>query len=162
MRSERREIMVGVAALACLAMLLAYVYGGRDVAAKAAGEMRVVAKFNRVDGLVAGDEVHLSGIRVGTIESMRLDDNFRAVLTLKLRGDVKLPKDTSAAVHTDGLFGAKFVVLEPGAEEAMMNSGDEITYTQGAVVVTELLDLIISEGRAAMKRRKEQGATVGN
>jgi len=162
MRSELREIMVGVAALGCLALLMAYVYGGREVAATAAGDMRIIAKFNRVDGLVAGDEVHMAGIRIGTIEHMRLDDGYRALLTLKIRDDIKLPKDTSAAVHTDGLFGAKFVVLEPGAEEAMLKSGDEITYTQDAVVVTELLDLIISEGRAAMKRRQEQDAKAGN
>ena len=61
---------------------------------------------------------------------------------------VRLPADTSAAIHTDGLFGSKFVVLEPGGEETYLGDGDVITFTQDAVIVSELLDLIIAEGRA--------------
>ena len=48
-----------------------------------------------------------------------------------------------------GLFGSKFVVLEPGAEEALLTSGGELNFTQDAVVVSDLLDLIISEGHVA-------------
>ena len=66
----------------------------------------------------------------------------------------ELPLDTSAAIHTDGLFGSKFVVLEPGAEEDVLQSGDEFTYTQDAVVVSDLLDLIIAEGKAARAKRE--------
>jgi len=152
LRGEAREIAIGAAAFGCLALVFVYLYGGRDVAAAIDGT-EVVAKFNRVDGLVTGDEVHMGGIRIGTIERMTLDDQYRAVVTMRIRPDVKLPKDTSAAVHTDGLFGAKFIILEPGGEVEFMRPGDEITYTQGSVVVSDLLDLIISEGRAAMTRR---------
>ena len=70
------------------------------------------------------------------------------MVTFWIDGDVKIPKDSSAAIHTDGLFGSKFISLGPGAEEALLKDGDTITFTQDAVVVSELLDLIISEGKA--------------
>ncbi|WP_366914880.1 MlaD family protein, partial [uncultured Lentibacter sp.] len=68
------------------------------------------------DGLVEGDPVFLSGIRVGSGEKLYLNENFRAIATFWIEDGVVVPKDSSAAIHTDGLFGSKFIVLEPGAE----------------------------------------------
>ena len=65
-----------------------------------------------------------------------------------------LPTDTSAAIHTDGLFGRKFVVLQPGGDETMLKDDGVITFTQDSLIVGELLDLIIAEGRA--QRAAEQ------
>ncbi|MEO5337706.1 MAG: MlaD family protein [Magnetospirillum sp. WYHS-4] len=149
---EIREVLVGgLAVLGLVAMLGLSYGGGKDAAKTQAGEYALKAIFNRVDGLLEGDEVHLGGIRVGTVDRLSLDANFRAVATLRIRSSVKLPRDTSAAVHTDGLFGSKFVVLEPGGEEENFKPGATIDFTQDAVIVGELLDLIIAEGRANRK-----------
>lgn len=166
MTSEFRETLIGAAAFGCLLVVLVYLYAGRDwrearAGAALGGEKTVVARFNRVDGLVDGDDVMLGGIRVGTVRKMTLDDRYRAVVTMKIFGDVPLPTDTSAAIHTDGLFGSKFMVLEPGGDAIMLKSGSEITFTQDAVVVSDLLELIIAEGRAALASRKKDAAAAG-
>lgn len=148
MSTESREISVGAAVVASLVAVMIFLYtGAEDVTDKGSG-VRITADFNRVDGLIDGDPVFLSGIRIGTVEKMFLNENYRIVVALRLNEDVYVPIDSSAAIHTDGLFGGKFIVLEPGAEEAPMKSGAKITFTQDAVVVSELLDLIISEGKA--------------
>jgi phospholipid/cholesterol/gamma-HCH transport system substrate-binding protein len=152
-----KEILVGVGVLSAFIAVLAYLYVGRTITAEAASkEYRLTATFNKVDGLIPGDTVRLGGIKVGTVESQKLGKNFRAVLTFKISGDFRLPVDTSAAIHTDGLFGSKFVILEPGGDERYLKNGDEITYTQDAVIVTELLDLIISQGKANLKKLEEK------
>ncbi len=76
------------------------------------------------------------------------------MISLKIDPAVNLPTDTSAAVHTDGLFGSKFIVLEPGAEEEDLESGEEITFTQDALVDSDLMELIISKCKAAQVKRK--------
>jgi hypothetical protein len=43
--------------------------------------------------------------------------------------------------------------LEPGGDEATLADGGVITYTQDSLIVGELLDLIIAEGR--MRRGAE-------
>ncbi|MBI3113356.1 MAG: MCE family protein [Rhodospirillales bacterium] len=159
MTSETREILIGAGAFGCLLLVLAYLYGGRDwrearASTGTSGHKMVVAKFNRVDGLVEGDDVMVGGIRVGTVSRMTLDDRYRAVITMKIFGDVPLPTDTSAAIHTDGLFGSKFLVLEPGGDQVMLKTGGEIAFTQDSVVVCDLLELIIAEGRAALAERR--------
>lgn len=156
MTTERREMVVGGAVVLVLVAALFLSYGGRSLASKAdTGTYFLNATFNRVDGLLAGDEVRLSGIRVGSVASMKLDEYFRANLTLKIDETVKLPLDTSASIQTSGLFGSKYVVLEPGGEEAYFKAGDKITFTQDATIVSELMDLIIAEGRA----RSADGST---
>ena len=97
---------------------------------------------------------------------MRLDKGFRAVISMRIDAPIGLPKDSSASIHTDGLFGSKFVVMEPGAEETVLKSGDEIRYTQDALVVSDLMELIISEGKSARAEAdkaagQSQGQTQG-
>ena len=110
---EAREIVIGGAVVVVLALVLAYSYGGSGVKS-AVGAYTLIAKFNRIDGLNDGAEVFLAGIKVGTVSGQTLDDDYRAVVALQLEPGVKLPADTAVAIHTDGLFGSKFVVLDPG------------------------------------------------
>lgn len=146
-RREVREMLVGAATVLALALVLAYSYGGTRLQ-PALGGYAVKATFNRADGLPLGADVLLAGVKVGSVIAQSLDAHYRAVVTLAIDADIKLPADTAAAIHTDGLFGEKFMVLDPGGEEDTLAPGDEITFTQDAMIVEELLDLIIAEGRA--------------
>lgn len=149
MASERRrETLVGSVAVSILAFLLMASHGSDRLDAVGKDTYQVKATFNRVDGINLGDEVQLAGVPIGTVVDTALEDNFRATLTFRIDGDVPLPRDTSAAIHTSGLFGDKFIVLEPGGELENLQPGDRITFTQDAQIIGELLDLIISEGRA--------------
>lgn len=144
-----RDILVGATTMLALVGLFAFSYAGKQLSAEASvGAYPVTATFSRVDGLFEGDEVRLGGIRVGTVGQQSLDKNYRAVVTLNINSGMDVPVDSAAAIHTDGLFGSKFVVLEPGVEDGLLKAGGVIQYTQGAVVVGELLGLIIDEGRA--------------
>ncbi|MCW8914725.1 MAG: MlaD family protein [Magnetovibrio sp.] len=154
--NDNRDTWVGGAMVLVLAALFAFSYGGKQKTDQlGVNSYPVTAIFNRVDGLAEGDEVRLGGIRIGKVGSQNLDEHFRAVVTLILDKGIDIPVDSAAAIHTDGLFGSKFVVLEPGVEEVFLQAGDDIEYTQSAVIVGELLDLIISEGKA----RQDAAAT---
>jgi phospholipid/cholesterol/gamma-HCH transport system substrate-binding protein len=152
MGRDGREILVGMAAFVTLVFALGLSYGAGRL--KPTGGYALTATFNRVDGLSIGDDVRLSGMKVGDVESQLLDDNYRALVTFRITSDVKLPTDTAAAIHTDGLFGTKFVILDPGGEDATLKPGGNISFTQDAVLVDELLELVIAEGKA-------RGATKG-
>ncbi|MHA1597898.1 MAG: MlaD family protein [Alphaproteobacteria bacterium] len=159
--SETKTIAVGAAVVVALALIIIVLPGGRDAAKSATdGSYTISAVFNRVDGLIEGDEVLMGGVRIGTVTSQSLDDNYRAIIGLTLTSDIKLPTDTSAAIHTDGLFGSKYVTLEPGGDEENLSEGGVITFTQDALVVSELLDLIIAQGKQQAKEAREAKAQV--
>jgi phospholipid/cholesterol/gamma-HCH transport system substrate-binding protein len=156
MSEDGRNILVGVLALIALGLLGSVTFGGKTVGAAAGGGYVVTAIFNRIDGLNVGDEVRMSGIKIGEVSRMRLGPNFEALVDLRIDNPVGLPTDTSAAIHTDGLFGSKHVVLVPGADETELKAGGRIDLTQDSVVVTDLLDLIIGEAKANAAKREDE------
>ena len=99
-------------------------------------------------------EVRLGGIPIGKVASFHLTPDFRAVVSMRMASGIALPKDTAVAIHTDGLFGGKYLELEPGGEDAILKDGDSIVYTQDAIIVTRLLDRIIAQGEARIEQQK--------
>ncbi len=160
MAHEVRQIVVGVTVIVAVALLLGFWFGGSRL--KPVAGYVLNATFNRIDGLAEGADVRLGGIKIGVVEGQRLDQDYRAVLTFRMNSDIRLPTDTSAAIHTDGLFGTKFVILEPGGEAEMLEPGDEFSFTQGSVIVNELLELIISEGKAQRQKAADGGPAKPN
>jgi phospholipid/cholesterol/gamma-HCH transport system substrate-binding protein len=149
---EIREVVVGGVAVVVLGFAIAGSYGGQAVEAETGfDQYRLFANFNRIDGLRVGDEVFVSGVRVGAVDQVALDVAYRAQVTLRIDSSVRLPTDSAVAIHTDGLFGSKFVSLLPGIEEKTLRGGDSLSYTQDSLIVSELLDLIIAQGKSVRR-----------
>ena len=81
----------------------------------------------------------VSGIRVGTVDSVYLTEDHRACARLLVRDDVRLDADTMAAIFTLNVLGEKYVSLEPGGSDDMLQTGDELLHTQSALPVERVL-----------------------
>ena len=146
-RNDRDTVTGGaVVVIGALLLTLAFSIGGKST--NTADGYTLSARFNRADGITVGSPVRVSGALVGRVVEQGLDDRYRAILTLHIRPDIALSKDSAAVIYTDGLLGAKFVELKPGGDEQMLKPGQEIQYTQDAVVIEDLLDMIIQQARA--------------
>ena len=105
---------------------------------------QVTAEFDNASGLGPGSEVRMSGVKIGTVQSLELDRaTYFAVVTLNIDESIELPRDTSARIIADGLLGSNFVALEPGGEEETIPPGEAITFTQGSINVVDLLGRFI-------------------
>lgn len=145
-QTRKTETMIGAAVVLTGAVLIALLYSGGSKAT-ASGTL-YTARFNRAEGIGIGSHVRLSGIQVGRVSDQALDESFRAVLSMRIDPTVQLSADTAAVIHTDGLLGAKFIALQPGADDAVLPSGGEIPFTQDSVAVEDLLETIIAQGKA--------------
>jgi len=104
----------------------------------------VIAKFDRIDGLMKGSEVRMSGVKVGHIKDMHLDpQSYMAVVRISLAPHVILPTDTSAEIVSDGLLGGKVMALIPGGDEEPIPPGGQIKFTQAAVSLESLIGQFI-------------------
>lgn len=138
-----------------LAAFFIVVFSRDDISHKDGGKYyQLFARFNRTDGLLVGDTVRLAGMDIGRVVNARLDDNFKAILTLELKESVKLPDDSSAAIVSSGIMGSKYIEIEPGGSEDMLAAGDEFSYTQDAMVIEELIERIIGIGKAKRQNKK--------
>ena len=139
------ETLIGAVVLVVAAGFLLFAYGRTDVGAVAGYE--VIAKFERVDGLVIGSDVRMSGIKIGTVVNQVLDNvDYLAVVRLSVDPSVKLPDDTAAEIVSDGLLGSKYVSLVPGGADEMIEAGGEIKFTQSSISLEQLIGkLMFSE-----------------
>lgn len=101
---------------------------------------QVLAKFDNVDGVSAGSDIKISGVKVGSVNSETIDpETYQAILKLDIDKNVQLPKDSSAKILSSGLLGGKYIGIEIGAEEEMLTNGERIMFTQSGVNFEELL-----------------------
>lgn len=99
----------------------------------------VIAKFSSTTGLRAGANVEIAGVSVGKVAKIELDPEYHSLVHIRLRNGVKISGDTGAAIKTSGLIGDKYVNLTPGGAEADLKDGDELTETQSAIDIEELI-----------------------
>ena len=146
MKEEARHIVIGMTTLVVLLLIGGLSFSSSQIEAPMG--VTVKAVFNQIDGLSKGDDVRMGGVVIGEVSKLTLGENYSAVVLLQIDNPIPLPNDTSAAIHTDGLFGRKYVSLEPGGDEEYLAAGDEISMTQDSVVVQDLLELIIGEAKS--------------
>jgi phospholipid/cholesterol/gamma-HCH transport system substrate-binding protein len=76
---------------------------------------RYTAEFSDVSGLYAGDDVRISGVQVGKVETIRLDGRI-AKVDFTAQADHPLYANTVAAVRYQTLIGQRYVELVQPAE----------------------------------------------
>ncbi|MCE3232531.1 MAG: mlaD [Rickettsiaceae bacterium] len=133
------ETLMGAVVLLVAATFVFISYKSGNISPAANG-YTVKAKFREIGSLSVGSDVRVGGIKIGTISGQSLDPkNYMAIIELNIKSDVKLPKDSSAAVVGDGLMGGKYIAIQPGGEEEFIEANGEIKYTQDAISIEELI-----------------------
>jgi phospholipid/cholesterol/gamma-HCH transport system substrate-binding protein len=143
--SPTRDLVVGIFVAAGLAAIgyLSIQIGGLTY--KGAGGLQLYAVFDEIGGLKERAPVAIAGVTVGQVTGISLDELLRARVTLDLDAGLSLPVDSSAAVRTSGVLGDQFVALEPGGEDAMLESGEEIAYTENALSLERLIGKFVHD-----------------
>jgi phospholipid/cholesterol/gamma-HCH transport system substrate-binding protein len=145
MASNTAETLIGAVVLAAAAGFVTYAATIADLSTGASrGATEVIARFGKAEGVAPGGDVRVAGVKVGTISEMVLDsDTYEAKLTLAIDPGVQIPDDTQAKITSASLLGDSYVALEVGGSEFMLESGDEILYTQSSVSVGDLIGRFI-------------------
>lgn len=151
-KEELKNLVIGLCIIGlCMVGVIVFnlqrnIWKGAEVT-----DYTIYATFNRTDGLMIGDKVRLAGIDIGHVEQSVLDEDYRATLTLKIRDGILIPDDSSASIVSSGIMGSKYIEIEPGGSEDYIENNGEFLYTQDAIVLEELIDRIISLGKAKRK-----------
>lgn len=142
-RSPQRDLIVGLFVLVGL-LALAYLslsIGGLSL--QRTGGLRLEAGFDEIGGLKPRAPVVIAGVKVGQVQEIRLDGDFRARVTLDVRSDLELPVDTSASILTTGLLGDQFISLQIGGDDRLLGPGGTITITESALSLERLIGKFI-------------------
>lgn len=149
MRTHWGETAMGFVVLALAAVFLIWSLNVAR-AGRLGGGYQVTARFGDVGGLQPGAKVSLSGVKVGSVATVRIDPKtFLAVVQMSLDGDVHVPSDSTAKVTSDGLLGGAHIALTPGGAQDDLKAGGEISNTQGSVDLFGLIGQMIRPRAAA-------------
>lgn len=88
----------------------------------------VSAIFKNVEGLKEGDNVWLSGVKIGMVKQVQIvsEGEVIVILSLKDKQNQFIKKDATAFVGSDGLVGNKIVVIRPGIANQVIHDNDTI------------------------------------
>ena len=132
-------VLVGLGTLAYLSLKVGGLeYGGKE---------RIVlrATFDDVGGLSVRAPVKVAGVKIGQVSAIDLDDDLRAEVALIVESDLALSIDSAAAIRTSGLLGDQFISVELGAEDAVLEDGEEFSFTESAFSIDKLIGRLVHD-----------------
>ncbi len=146
MTQRTSEIWVGIfiiLALAAFTMLALKVSGLTPSLNN--NNYTITADFQNVGSLKANAPVKLAGVKIGYVSAISYDpQSFEAVVTMQLDDKTNnLPLDSSASILTEGLLGANYVGLSPGASEQNLKAGGRIQTTHPALILENLIGQLL-------------------
>lgn len=142
MRVRMMEIGVGAFLLAGAAALLLLAVNVSGLGLSSAQQnYTLYARFENIGGLTPRAKVTMSGVLIGEVVDIRLDqEQLMALVEMKIHDNVDfLSVDSSASILTAGLLGEQYIGVSVGADDEMLTNGDFIEDTQSALVLEDLI-----------------------
>lgn len=137
-------VMIGLAALVFLALQAANL-----LSLNFQSTYRITAQFDNIGGLKPKAAVRSGGVVVGRVAGISFDDErYQARIDLDMDARFKFPKDSSLKILTSGLLGEQYIGVEAGAAEDNLAAGDNVTSTQSAVVLENLISQFLFNSAA--------------
>lgn len=171
-RSDRKNAKLGFFVLISLVLFLTAIFfvgGARDLFNPT---IDIHTTFKDVSGLTRGNNVWLSGVRIGTVRRVSIANDSMVSVTLRIREEDRkfINKDARASIGSDGLIGNTIVVIEPGRSGVPIDEDDVIaSVTQtGAQDIMNMLEttgqnvLVITEDIQRITKQLNAGeGTLG-
>lgn len=132
------ETFIGALVLVVALSFGVYAYRSSDLGT--GGGYTLEAQFDSVGSLQVGSDVRISGIKVGEVIALSLDERtYRAAVDFTVNDGVELPLDSSAQIASSSLLGGHHLALTPGGDVDMLAEGDRVQYTQSALNLESLV-----------------------
>lgn len=137
-------VLIGLAALVFLALQSANL-----LSLNFQRGYRITANFDNIGGLKPKAAVKSAGVVVGRVADIRFDDErYQARIDLDMDTRFKFPKDSALKILTSGLLGEQYIGIEAGASDQNLAAGDNVTATQSAVVLENLISQFLYNSAA--------------
>ncbi|MFA4874996.1 MAG: MlaD family protein [bacterium] len=131
MRRTPAELKVGLFAVAVIALLAWATIRVGDKTSVHGGGYNLKVAFDNATGLKIKAPVELAGVQVGVVRKIDLLESRKALVTMALSSEVKLPDDSIAMLRTRGFLGETYVELMPGTYgNPLLSQGQEISKSE--------------------------------
>ncbi|MGN0101389.1 MAG: MCE family protein [Dietzia sp.] len=120
------------------------------------GAYEITIEMPNVTTITRNSPVRVNDVNVGSITAMRVED-YTALVTVSLNGDVRLPANAHAKIGQTSLLGSQHLELFPppdGDEQGTLSAGDVIPLERAGVYPTteqtlSALSVVLTDGGLA-------------
>jgi phospholipid/cholesterol/gamma-HCH transport system substrate-binding protein len=138
-----QTVIVGIFVFIGLIFLLAGILIIGDLHETFKNKMEVVSLFDDVGGLQKGNNVWVSGVKIGTVSNLEFFGKSQVEVTMKVdkKAQQYIRKDAKVKISSDGFIGNKILVIYGGTDQfAEVEEGDtlavEKTFTSEDMINT--------------------------
>jgi phospholipid/cholesterol/gamma-HCH transport system substrate-binding protein len=152
-KSTSQFVKLGVFVIlgSLLILVMAYLIGNDENIFRPSFE--ITAVFNNVNGLQKGNNVRYSGINVGTVKNIVMEQDTSIRVYMQIQEDMlaHIKDNAVAIVGSDGLVGSMLINILPGGDGGQpVQDGDEIT-TYGRISTQDMLTTLnVTNSNAAL------------
>ena len=100
--------------------------------------IKVTAVFDDVGDLQPRHSVQVADVRVGQVSSIKLTDDYKARVTMRVSSNVNIPERSKAVLRTTSLLGEKFIEIRPVGAPDKGPFLEDGAVLQGSVTAPEL------------------------
>lgn len=139
-----KRMAVGLFITLGLAILVVTVFtiGGQHKAFVKSIRLHIL--FDNVQGLQPGNNIWLSGIKVGTVKTVSFYGNSEVAVTLAVekKAQPHIRKDSKCRISTDGLIGNKIIVIDGGSANSPLVVDNDSLQSEHIAGTEELMSTL--------------------
>jgi phospholipid/cholesterol/gamma-HCH transport system substrate-binding protein len=155
-KSTGRTIRLGIMVITgtILFTVAVYLIGQKQDMFSNTFHLRVV--FNNVNGLQPGNNVRFSGINVGSVMSVTLQNDSAIEVVMRVREEVRpfIKSNALVTIGTDGLMGNMIINISPGMGPAPVVEDNELLQSYSRVKTDDIIKTLnMTNENAAMLTR---------
>ncbi len=162
--SNKRSVVVGVFVLLGVLIFVAgvFVLGGQQK--RFTRSVRIMAVFNDVAGLKAGNNVWFSGVKIGTVKRVKFFGTAQVEVDIDIEQSAQsyIRKDAQATISSDGLIGNKIVQIFGGTPNAEPVEENDRLKTMEALSSDKVLETLQENNQNLLRVTNDFKALVGN
>ena len=142
--NARLETIVGLLVIIVAVGFAVFSYKVSELKKYNTNVYKVTARFNQIEGIIVGSDISISGINVGSVTDIKLDQQtYDAVVTMSISGDVKVPDDSSAQIVTEGFLKNKYIAIYAGSSKNMLKDDGQIKFTQSSINLENMIGKLL-------------------
>jgi phospholipid/cholesterol/gamma-HCH transport system substrate-binding protein len=140
-KNSTNKIKLGIFVSLGLVVLILAIYYIGEKQLLFESTFRLTGVFTDVAGLQAGNNVRLSGISIGTVESISLvsDTTVRVEIVIDESSRKFIKKDAIATIGSEGLIGNKVLVINPGTGGKKSIEDNDVIQTSQPIDVDDIM-----------------------
>ena len=140
-KNSTNKIKLGIFVSLGLVILILAIYFIGEKQLLFQSTFRLTGVFKDVGGLQAGNNVRLSGISIGTVESISLVSDTTVLVEIVINESSRkfIKKDAIATIGSEGLIGNKVLVINPGTGGKKSIENNDVIQTAQPISVDDIM-----------------------